>query len=168
MSGLRHLRPAQMRQIYRACVLPKLDYASAVWHNPLRDRGHLRVLRTFQRAALLRTISAFRSVATQTLEVECHILPTHLRLKQQGQDVIARLCTLPPTHPLTEVMDRAKRRVNRQGTQHRLPLAETLKTMDVRELGLLETIDPTPLEPWKQPASTRSRSNKTGSRPWTE
>jgi hypothetical protein len=28
MSGLRHLRPAQMRQIYQACVLPKLDYAS--------------------------------------------------------------------------------------------------------------------------------------------
>ena len=76
MSGLRHLRPAQMRQIYQACVLPKLDYASTVWHNPLKDKGHLRVLASVQRAALLRIISAFRTVATQTLEVECHLLPT--------------------------------------------------------------------------------------------
>jgi len=41
MSGLRHLRPAQMRQIYQACVLPKLEYASTVWHNPLKDKMHL-------------------------------------------------------------------------------------------------------------------------------
>merc|ERR1711939_44181 len=68
---------------YQACVLPKLDYASPVWHNPRKDKGHLRVLSAVQRVALLRIISAFRSVATQTLEVECHILPTHLRLKRR-------------------------------------------------------------------------------------
>jgi ribonuclease HI len=155
MSGLRHLRPAQMRQIYQACVLPKLDYASTVWHNPRKDKGHLRVFGTVQRAALLRIISAFRSVATQSLEVECHILPTHLRLKQRGQDVVSRLCTLPQEHPLAKVMDRVKRRVKRQGTQHRFPLAETMKTMEIRELETLETIEPTPLEPWRQPTFDR-------------
>jgi hypothetical protein len=46
MGGLRHLRPAQMKQMYQACVVPKLDYASTVWHNPNRDKGHLRVLDT--------------------------------------------------------------------------------------------------------------------------
>lgn len=148
MSGLRHLRPAQMRQIYQAVVLPRLDFASTVWHDPLRDKGHLRVLNTVQRTALLRTISAFRSVATQTLEIECHILPTHLRLKQRGQDVAARLCTLPATHPLNGVMDRVKRRVHRQGTQPRFALAETMRTMDIATLNRLEIIDPTPLEPW--------------------
>jgi len=44
MSGLRHLRPAQMRQIYQACILPKMEYASTVWHNPLKDKMHLRAL----------------------------------------------------------------------------------------------------------------------------
>ena len=155
LSGLRFLRPAQMRQVYQACVLPKLDYASTVWHNPLRDKGHLRVLRTVQRAALLRIISAFRTVATQTLEMECHILPTHLRLKQRGQDVISRLCTLPQEHPLAKVMDRMKRRVRRKGTQPRLALAETAKTIDIRELESLEIIDPVPLEPWSQPTFDR-------------
>jgi hypothetical protein len=59
MSGLRHLRPAQLRQIHQACVLPKLDYASTVWHNRRKDKGHLRVFGTVLRAALLRIISAF-------------------------------------------------------------------------------------------------------------
>lgn len=65
MGGLRHLRPAQMTQIYQACVLPKLDYASTVWHNPNMDKGHLRILDTVQRVALLRIISAFKYVATR-------------------------------------------------------------------------------------------------------
>lgn len=30
IGGLRHLRPAHMRQVYHACVTPRLDYASAV------------------------------------------------------------------------------------------------------------------------------------------
>jgi hypothetical protein len=38
LGGLRHLRPEQMRQLYQACVVLVVDYASAVWHNPLRDR----------------------------------------------------------------------------------------------------------------------------------
>ena len=136
-----------MRQVYQACVLPKLDYASTVWHDPLRDKGHLQVLGTVQRAALLCIISAFRWVATKTLEVECHILPTHLRLKKRSQDVVSRLCTLPRTHPLSGVMYRAKRRFHRQGIQPRFSLAETLKTMDATTLENLETIGPTPREP---------------------
>jgi len=153
MGGLRHLRPAQMKQIYQACVLPKLDYASTVWHNPNRDKGHLRVLDTVQRAALLRTVSAFKSVATRVLEVECHTLPTRLRLKKRGQEVVLRLCSLPQAHPLARVMHRVKHRMNRRGTQPRFPLAEISKTFDIGSLESLETIDPTPLPPWHQPES---------------
>ena len=147
MSGLRHLRPAQMRQIYQACVLPKLDYASTVWLNPLRDKGLMRFLASVQRAALLRIISAFRTVATQTLEVECHVSPTRLRLKQRAQDVIARLCTLPQYHPMAKVIERTKQRVKRKSGL-KFPLAESMKTMNVAELNDLETIDPRPRAPW--------------------
>ena len=148
MSGLRYLRPAQMRQIYQACVLPKLDYASTVWHSPLRDKGLLRVLASVQRAALLRIISAFRTVATQTLEVECHILPTRLRLQQRAQDVIARLCTLPQDHPMTKVVERTKQRMKRKSGL-RFPLAESMKTMSITELNGIEIIDPRPKAPWR-------------------
>jgi len=82
MRGLRHLHPAQMRQLYQACVTPKLDYASTVWHNPFKDKAHLITINSVQRTALIRILSAFRTVATQSLEVEAHIPPTRLRLNE--------------------------------------------------------------------------------------
>lgn len=80
LAGLRILRLEQMRQIYQACITPIVGYASTVWHDPLRDKTHLRHLNTVQRAPLIRTLSAFRTVALTTLEVEAHILPTSLYL----------------------------------------------------------------------------------------
>jgi hypothetical protein len=65
-----------MRQLYEACVTSVVDYASTVWHDPLRDKTHLRHLRTVQRAALIRVLFAFRIVATITLDVEAHVQPT--------------------------------------------------------------------------------------------
>jgi hypothetical protein len=80
LAGLWHLRPEQMRQIYQACITPVIDYASTVWHDPLRNKTHLRHLNTVQRVPLIRTLSAFKTVATMALEVEAHVLPTNLRL----------------------------------------------------------------------------------------
>ncbi|KAL3251112.1 hypothetical protein ABHI18_010818, partial [Aspergillus niger] len=108
LNGLRHLRPEQMRQLHQACVIPVLDYASTVWHKPLRDKIHLRLLETVQRTALIRILSAFRTVSTAALEVEAHMLPTHLRLKQRAQIVIARFSTLPEDHPVRDVISRAR------------------------------------------------------------
>jgi hypothetical protein len=48
------VRPEQMRQLYQACVVPVVDYASTVWHNPLKDKTHLRNLGTIQWTALIR------------------------------------------------------------------------------------------------------------------
>jgi ribonuclease HI len=149
LAGLRHLRPEQMRQIYQACVTPVVDYSSTVWHDPLRDKTHLRHLNTVQRAPLIRIMSAFRTVATATLEVEAHVLPTHLRLRRRAQHTIARLHTLPRNHPIWSALLRAQRRRNNIGNYARFPLAEALKTMDLPRLDELETIDPSPLPPWR-------------------
>ncbi|CEJ55656.1 hypothetical protein PMG11_01904 [Penicillium brasilianum] len=148
LSGLRHLRPEQMRQLYQACVTPIVDYASTVWHDPLRDKTHLRQLNTIQRASLIRILSAFRTVATATLEVEAYILPTHLRLRHRAQRTITRLHTLPRDHPIWSALSRAQRRRDNMRSRYRFPLAETLKTMDPSRLAALETIDPRPLPPW--------------------
>jgi ribonuclease HI len=154
LSGLRHLRPEQMRQLYQACVTPVIDYASTVWHDPLRDKTHLRHLNTVQRTALIRILSAFRTVATTTLEVEAHILPTHLRLRHRAQRTIASLHTLPRDHPIWSALSRAQNRRNNIGSYARFPLAEALKTMDVNRLNELEMIDPRPLPPWRTAAFT--------------
>lgn len=66
-----------LRQLYEACVTPVVYYISTVWHGPLRYKTHLRHLRTAQRAALIRVLSAFRPVATTTLVVKAHVLLTH-------------------------------------------------------------------------------------------
>jgi ribonuclease HI len=149
LAGLRHLRPEQMRQIYQACVAPVVDYASTVWHDPLRDKTHLRHLNTVQRVPLIRILSAFRTVATTTLEVEAHVLPTHLRLRHRAQRTIAKLHTLPRNHPIWSALLRAQRRRNNIGTSSRFPMAEALKTMNLERLDELETIDPSPLPPWR-------------------
>jgi hypothetical protein len=154
LSGLRHLRPEQMRQLYQACVTPVIDYASTVWHDPLRDKTHLRHLNTVQRTALIRIQSAFRTVATTTLEVEAHILPTHLNLRHRAQRTIARLYTLPREHPIWSALLRVQNCRNNIGSYARFPLAVALKTMDVDRLNELETIDPRPLPPWRKDAFT--------------
>ncbi|THC88350.1 hypothetical protein EYZ11_012209 [Aspergillus tanneri] len=81
--------------------------------------------------SLIRTLLAFRTVATTTLEVEAHVLPTHLCLRQRAQNTIARLHTLPRDHPIWSAISRAQKRRNNTG------------------LNELKTIDPTPLPPWR-------------------
>jgi ribonuclease HI len=149
LGGLRHLRPEQMRQLYEACVAPVIDYASTVWHDPLRDKTHLRHLRTVQRTALIRVLSAFRTVATAALDVEAHVRPIHLRLRFRAQNTITRLHTLPQKHPIWSTLLRAQRRRDNIGSYARFPLAEALKTMNLERLREIEMIDPTPLPPWR-------------------
>lgn len=149
MSRLRHLRATQMTQIYQACVAPALGYASTVWHDPLKDKTLLRVLSSVQRVALIRILSAFKTVATQKLEVEAYLPSTRLQLKRRGQDAVIRLFTLPKDHPIHSTLERARRRAIAKGNTPRLPLKQVMKTMDIEQLQTLEIIDPRPRAPWE-------------------
>ena len=139
-----------MRQLYQACVVPVVDYASTVWHNPLKDKTHLRQLATIQLAALIRTLSAFRTVSTQALEVESYTLSTRLRLKKCAQLVAASRSTVPEYHPIHDVMARERTRSTDLGHHCYFPLAKILRIMDLHRLQALETIDPKPLAPWRE------------------
>jgi hypothetical protein len=107
---------------------------------------------TVQRTALVRTLSAFKTEATVTLEVEAYVLPTRLRLKKRSQDVVTSLHTLPSSHPIHYVLERAKRRSQNVESLPRFPLAEVMKTMDCEWLSVLETINYRSLAPWDLPA----------------
>lgn len=80
-----------------------MAYASPVWNNHLKDERGLRILDTVQKSALIRVLSAIRTDATTTIEVESYRMPTHLRLKQRAQNAIVSVCTLPRDHPLQDV-----------------------------------------------------------------
>ncbi|KAJ5980181.1 reverse transcriptase [Penicillium waksmanii] len=111
-------------------------------------------MNTVQRTVLIRILSSFRTVATTILEVEAHILPTHLSLRYRAQRTIARLYTLPRDNPIWDALSRARNRKNNVGSYARFPIAEALKTMDVDRLNALEMIDPRPLLPWRSDAFT--------------
>ncbi|GAA92634.1 hypothetical protein AKAW_10748 [Aspergillus luchuensis IFO 4308] len=99
---------------------PTIAYASTMWHNPLRDKLHLRLLETVQRTALIRILSAFRTVSTAALEVETYILPTHLRHKQRGQVASARLSTLSDDRPIHEAIHQSAAELKARGIPLRL------------------------------------------------
>lgn len=149
LGGLQHLWPEQMRQLYQACVTPIVDYASTVWHDPLRDKTHLQHLNTVQRTSLIHILSAFRTVSTTSLEVEAHILPTHLHLDHRAQNTIARLHTLPRDNPIWSTLLRAQKCRNNVRLYAQFPLVEALKTMNLDRLGELVTINPRLLPLWQ-------------------
>ena len=146
ISRLRYLRPKQMRQLYQACVIPKLDYASTVWYRQGRV-WQTTMLRKIQRRAAIKTISAFRTVSTETLEVESNLLPTHLRLKQRALNVLGKLRTLPKAHPIWPIVHSPEPMSPRNGMHS--PLMITMAT--AKGQGLLEdleVINPIPPQPW--------------------
>ena len=148
MGSLRHLRPAEMRQIYQACVMPTLDYASTVWFSPYGKKDKLKALTSVQRTSLITILSSFRTVATQTLEVEAHMPPTRLRLQKRAQDSIATWYTLPRDHPIRPVLARAEHLASLIKRRKSHYLVEILGRMRVDELRTLELKDPRPPAPW--------------------
>jgi ribonuclease HI len=146
ISRLRHLRPKQMRQLYQACVVPKLDYASTVWYRQGRV-WQTSILRKIQRKAAIRIISAFRTVATETLDIEANLLPTHLRLKQRALNVLGKLKTLPSNHPIWPIVHPVEA-FSARNAMHS-PLMLTIATAAEKSLFQnLETISPAPMLPW--------------------
>jgi hypothetical protein len=41
---LRFLRPKQVRELYSACIIPKMDHVSTVWYNPNKNVWIMRTL----------------------------------------------------------------------------------------------------------------------------
>lgn len=150
IARLRFLRPKQMKQLYQVCVISKTDYASTVQYNSRKSNWHTNALDTVQRTALIKILSAFKTVATQTLEVESYTLPTCLRLKLRAQNTVTNLQTLSESHPIHGVLQRAIKGIPRIATGPQHPLVEALKTFDREQLEPVEVIDPRPREPWQQ------------------
>jgi hypothetical protein len=148
-------RPLTLSEFRDALALTgwRPDPSKSVWHDPFKDKLHLRTLNTIQRDVLIRILSAFRTTATQALEMEAYVPSTRLRLKRRGRDVVASLFTQPRDHPIHSVLERASRRAVAKGDAARLPIAQVIKTMDMAKLRTLETLDLRPLEPWRPPVT---------------
>ena len=124
-----------------------VGYASTVWHDPLRDKTHLRHLNTAQRTSLIRIFSPFKTVATTTLEVEALFFPPTVSATEPKTP--SKVSTLYPENTHLE------RPVASPETQEQywvilpLPTGGSIEDHEPERLNDLETIDPRPLPPWR-------------------
>lgn len=113
-----------MRQLILTLVFPRVEYALPVWYTPqhqsqTRTTGSIGLTKTLaklQRRACQLITGAFSTAATDMTNFHAHIPPAHLRLSLASLKAAARLCTLPPSHPLHSSIQRCRRSVRRHKT----------------------------------------------------
>ncbi len=92
-----------IRQLFIGLVVPRMEYALPVRHNPVREgegrrQGAVGVAREMskpQRLACKVMAGGLRSKSTDALDYHANVLPTHLCMNLAAYKFAARLCTLP-------------------------------------------------------------------------
>lgn len=102
LRRIRGVRPAQMRQLYTAAVVPTTDYAASMWYAPSRIgvKRHVVALERVQRLASRLILRAYKSVAMLVLQSEARLQSVDDRLHERVSNNLTKLCALPSDHPL--------------------------------------------------------------------
>lgn len=138
-----------MHQLYLAVALPKITYGIDVWYTPptkpagyTRNIGSVGILRNLQKAQRLATTAitgTLRSAPNDLIDAHAGIFPMELALLKACHRAIVHTLTLPDTHPLHQVIKRAKRH---PPSKHLSPLDQLIKTFALANTKI-ETIDST-------------------------
>ena len=86
-----------MRQLFRSCVLPIVDYAASAWFGPGK-RGTVRLchaLGKVQRLGARAILRAWKAVALPILEAEANLEATRVRLTRKVVAHAIKLLVLP-------------------------------------------------------------------------
>ena len=112
-----------VKRLYISMVLPKLEYSLPVWYTPMHEdpstgrktgsRRHTKILDKVQRLGCKLITRAYRSTATNVLELHALIPPTQLRLDDTCHREALRLATLLKSHPLHKTITSSARRRSR-------------------------------------------------------
>jgi hypothetical protein len=99
---IRGVRPAQMRQMYIAAVVPTTDYAASTWYAPSRIgfKKHVVALERVQRLGARLILRAYEPVAMLVLQSEAKLQSVSERLYERVSNHMTKLCSLAPDHPL--------------------------------------------------------------------
>jgi hypothetical protein len=98
-----------MRQLFRSCVLPIIDYAVSTRFGPgQKDIGRFcNALEKVQRLEARAIRRAWKAVALPMLEAEANIEATRAQLTRKVTAHVVRLLALPIDNPVRKSLDRA-------------------------------------------------------------
>jgi hypothetical protein len=85
LQAIKGTRPAQMRQLFRSCVLLITDYAASAWYGPGKP-GVIRLahaLEKVQRVGARMILRAWKAVSLPILEAEAYLKSTKQRLERK-------------------------------------------------------------------------------------
>jgi hypothetical protein len=127
-----------MRRLYITVAIPKMTYGADVWYTPPRlemgkrrregSVGILRELGKIQRIATLTINGALRTTASDTLDAHANLLPIDLLMEKICHRALIRICSLPDTHPLREVVHSY---YNNPSRRQPTPLQNLLRIFDI-------------------------------------
>jgi hypothetical protein len=101
LQAIKGTRPAQMRQLFRSCVLPITDYVASTWYG-LGKVGVVRLVNALEKVQRLgaRLITrAWKKVALPILEAEACLGSTKERLERKVSAYVTKLISLPKSNP---------------------------------------------------------------------
>ena len=102
LKRLRLTSPSTARQLFRATVVPIVDYALNVWKHACRNKA-MALMNKIQRLGQQAVTGVFRTVATAVAEAEASIRAVSERHAERATKFWVNLRTLPDTNPLSKL-----------------------------------------------------------------